>query len=100
MKGVERCWEYPSEAELGPYGAEVGVDGRGHRDLADGDVRVLEPVPGEDAHHAGAGYILLAGRPGERRAAYESAGVDGFVYAGCDALAALTAVYDKIGARS
>lgn len=49
---------------------------------------------------AGASYVVLAGRPGDRRAAYEDAGVDGFVYAGCDALAVLTTVYDKIGARS
>ena len=48
---------------------------------------------------AGARYVVLAGRPGERRAAYAGAGVDDFVYAGCDALAALGTVYDKIGAR-
>ena len=40
---------------------------------------------------AGAGYVVLAGRPGDRRDAYQSAGVDGFVYAGCDAVAALNA---------
>jgi methylmalonyl-CoA mutase len=40
---------------------------------------------------AGAGYVVLAGRPGDRRDAYRSAGVDGFVYAGCDAVAALNA---------
>ncbi len=49
---------------------------------------------------AGAGYVVLAGRPGERRAAYAGAGVDEFVYAGGDVLAALNAVYEKIGARS
>jgi methylmalonyl-CoA mutase len=46
---------------------------------------------------AGARYVVLAGRPGERDEAYRSAGVDAFVYAGCDAIAALTAVYDEIG---
>jgi len=40
---------------------------------------------------AGARYVVLAGRPGDRREAYQSAGVDGFVYLGCDAVAALTA---------
>jgi methylmalonyl-CoA mutase len=40
---------------------------------------------------AGAGYVVLAGRPGDRRDAYQSAGVDAFVYAGCDAVAALNA---------
>jgi methylmalonyl-CoA mutase len=47
---------------------------------------------------AGARYVVLAGRPGDREEAYRSAGVDAFVYAGCDAVAALTAVYDEIGA--
>jgi methylmalonyl-CoA mutase len=42
---------------------------------------------------AGARRVVLAGRPGDRKAAYESAGVDDFVYAGCDAVAALNAVY-------
>ena len=49
---------------------------------------------------AGAAYVLLAGRPGDRRAAYEGAGVDDFVYAGGDARAVLTTVYGKIGADS
>jgi methylmalonyl-CoA mutase len=47
---------------------------------------------------AGARYVVLAGRPGDREEAYRSAGTDAFVYAGCDAVAALTAVYDEIGA--
>jgi methylmalonyl-CoA mutase len=47
---------------------------------------------------AGALWVVLAGRPGDRRAAYQQAGVDAFVYAGCDALTALTTVLDQIGA--
>jgi methylmalonyl-CoA mutase len=47
---------------------------------------------------AGAGYVVLAGRPGDRREAYQQAGIDGYVYAGCDAIAALTTVLEKIGA--
>jgi methylmalonyl-CoA mutase len=47
---------------------------------------------------AGAGYVVLAGRPGDLREAYQQAGIDGYVYAGCDALAALTTVLEKIGA--
>ncbi len=46
---------------------------------------------------AGARYVVLAGRPGDKEEAYRSAGVDAFVYAGCDAVAALNAVYDEIG---
>jgi methylmalonyl-CoA mutase len=46
---------------------------------------------------ADARYVVLAGRPGERREAYQDAGVDAFVYAGCDAVAILTTVLDEIG---
>jgi methylmalonyl-CoA mutase len=41
---------------------------------------------------------VLAGRPGDRLAAYQRAGIDAFVYVGCDVLAALTTVLDEIGA--
>ncbi|MGF1429094.1 methylmalonyl-CoA mutase family protein [Kitasatospora sp. LaBMicrA B282] len=47
---------------------------------------------------AGATTVLLAGRPGEeQRAAYQRAGVDGFVFAGGDAVAVLTSLLDQIG---
>jgi methylmalonyl-CoA mutase len=40
---------------------------------------------------AGARHVVLADRPGDRLGAYQRAGVDDFVYLGCDAVAALTA---------
>jgi len=43
---------------------------------------------------AGAKHIYLAGRPGEREATLRTAGVDAFIYAGCDAVATLTAAHD------
>jgi len=46
---------------------------------------------------AGTRRVLLAGRPGDRREAYEAAGIDSFVYVGCDALALLTGLLDEIG---
>jgi methylmalonyl-CoA mutase len=46
---------------------------------------------------AGAKHIYLAGRPGEREAALHAAGVQSFVYEGCDALATLQAAYDILG---
>jgi len=46
---------------------------------------------------AGARQIYLAGRPGEREAALRAAGVQTFIYDGCDALATLTAAYDILG---
>ena len=45
---------------------------------------------------AGAQGVFLAGRPGEREAVLKAAGVDGFVFAGCDALAALRAAHQAI----
>ncbi|MGP3950085.1 methylmalonyl-CoA mutase family protein [Streptomyces sp. 7N604] len=46
---------------------------------------------------AGATRIYLAGRPGESRGAYERAGVDEFLFAGADAVAALSAALDDMG---
>jgi methylmalonyl-CoA mutase len=43
---------------------------------------------------AGAKYIYLAGRPGERESAFKSAGVQAFIYDGCDVLATLRHAYD------
>jgi methylmalonyl-CoA mutase len=48
---------------------------------------------------AGARHIYLAGRPGSREAALTAAGVQSFVYEGCDALATLNAAYDILGAN-
>jgi methylmalonyl-CoA mutase len=45
---------------------------------------------------AGASHIYLAGRPGSNEAAWRAAGVNEFVYVGCDALAILQAAYVKI----
>lgn len=39
---------------------------------------------------AGCKRIVVAGRPGEHEAAWRAAGVDDFVYVGCDALTSLT----------
>ena len=47
-------------------------------------------------HDAGANHIYLAGRPGEQETALRSAGVDGFIFAGGDALAMLTEVWKRI----
>jgi methylmalonyl-CoA mutase len=54
----------------------------------------------EEAAHAlknaGARMVFLAGKPGERGTALKEAGVDEFVFAGCDALGALRAVHDSL----
>jgi methylmalonyl-CoA mutase len=45
---------------------------------------------------AGAKHIYLAGRPGEQEAALRAAGVNDFVFAGCDALATLQEAYRRL----
>jgi methylmalonyl-CoA mutase len=42
---------------------------------------------------AGAQHIYLAGRPGNREAALRTAGVQSFIFEGCDALGTLQAAY-------
>jgi methylmalonyl-CoA mutase len=46
---------------------------------------------------AGAKHIYLAGRPGERVGVLEEAGVQSFIYEGCDVLATLRNAYDIVG---
>ena len=46
---------------------------------------------------AGAQHIWLAGQPGERLNRYQSAGIDGYLFAGCDALSVLRATLDVLG---
>ncbi len=46
---------------------------------------------------AGAQHIYLAGRPGPREGALQAAGVQTFIYEGCDVLATLNVAYDILG---
>ena len=46
---------------------------------------------------AGAQHIYLAGRPGEREAGLRAAGVQSFIYEGCDAQTVLNAAYNVLG---
>jgi methylmalonyl-CoA mutase len=46
---------------------------------------------------AGAKHIYLAGRPGDQEAHLRGAGVQSFIYEGCDLLSTLAAAYDTLG---
>jgi methylmalonyl-CoA mutase len=46
---------------------------------------------------AGARHVYLAGRPREQEAALSAAGVQTYIYEGCDALATLASAYDMLG---
>lgn len=48
---------------------------------------------------AGATYIYLAGRPGELEAAVKAAGVQGFIFMGCDLLKILQAAHGILGLK-
>jgi methylmalonyl-CoA mutase len=46
---------------------------------------------------SGAERVILAGRPGEREAAIREAGVDEFIFLGCDVLGSLRAALTHLG---
>lgn len=46
---------------------------------------------------AGADWVIMAGKPGDNEAKYRAAGVDQFVFAGQDAIEALTTVHHAFG---
>jgi methylmalonyl-CoA mutase len=49
---------------------------------------------------AGADWVLVAGKPGEREAALRAAGVDQFVFAGQNAISELETLYAALGITS
>jgi methylmalonyl-CoA mutase len=48
---------------------------------------------------AGAQQVLLAGRPKAQEAALQVAGVDSFIFAGCDAVATLARLQEALGVK-
>jgi methylmalonyl-CoA mutase len=63
-----------------------------YADAAAGSARALKA--------AGARLVFLAGRPGEHEAPWREAGVDHFIFVGCDVLATLTALHRELGVQS
>jgi methylmalonyl-CoA mutase len=49
---------------------------------------------------AGAARVLIAGRPRDQQAALKTAGVDTFIFAGCDAIATLTDLQEALGVKA
>ena len=60
------------------------------------DVYAREAEDAAKALAAAGARVYLAGRPGEREQALRAAGIEGFVFAGCDVLAALRAAHALI----
>jgi methylmalonyl-CoA mutase len=65
---------------------------------ADEDYRESAGEVARSLKRAGASHLLLAGRPGEHESEWRAAGVDDFIFAGCDAVAALEIVLRRAGA--
>jgi methylmalonyl-CoA mutase len=49
---------------------------------------------------AGAAWVILAGRPGEREEEWRKAGIDQFIFAGRDALESLERLHAALGVRA
>ncbi|MBB4265302.1 methylmalonyl-CoA mutase family protein [Roseospira visakhapatnamensis] len=61
-------------------------------DLAEATARALKA--------AGCRVVLLAGRPGDKQDAYTAAGIDRFIYMGCDVLGTLRGLHADLGVTS
>ena len=61
----------------------------------DGDYAESAAALAADLRAAGATAVWLAGKP-----SLQVDGVDGYVYAGCDALAALRTVHEQLGVKA
>jgi methylmalonyl-CoA mutase len=67
--------------------------------LCSSDKIYAESVASEAAalKAAGAAYVWIAGQPGKDEESDHAAGVDGYVYSGCDALEVLTTTLSVLG---
>ncbi|MFC0602394.1 methylmalonyl-CoA mutase small subunit [Streptomyces palmae] len=95
--GIEAIQPASADAEsvaeaFAASGAEVACLCSSDAVYAEQAARVAERLKA-----AGARRVYLAGRPGDRQEEYERAGVDAFVFAGCDAVAVLTSALDTLG---
>lgn len=67
-----------------------GTDAQ-YEDLAESFAKALKDQ--------GAARVYLAGRAGDKQAAYDAAGVDDYIYVGCDALGLLQALHAQLGVK-
>lgn len=67
-----------------------GADAQ-YEDMAEAVAKALK--------EAGAARVTLAGKGGDKQAAYDAAGVDDYIYVGCDALGLLQALHAQLGVK-
>jgi methylmalonyl-CoA mutase len=60
------------------------------------EIYAREAISGAQALRAAGAVVFLAGRPGALEEALRQAGISGFIFAGCDVLAALRAAHSRI----
>lgn len=67
--------------------------------ICGGDAAYDEHAAGvaQGLKRAGARLVWLAGRPGARESEWRAAGIDAFIFAGCDILSELTAAHRALG---
>ncbi|ARQ67773.1 methylmalonyl-CoA mutase family protein [Streptomyces marincola] len=96
--GIEPVHE-PESVDEDSAGAALRAAGTGVACLCSSDAMYAERAAGVAAalKEAGARRVFLAGRPGEHGDAWERAGVDDYVFVGCDAVAVLSSVLDLMG---
>lgn len=80
------------KAALGGAGTDLAVICSSDSIYAEHAVRTAAALKA-----AGAREVLIAGRPGEHEAAWAEAGIDGYIYAGDDTLAAVRGVLSRLG---
>lgn len=64
---------------------------------SDANYALLAEAAAQALKSAGATHVWLAGRPGDKLEAYRAAGIDAFIYTGCDAVATLRAAHGALG---
>ncbi|MFG2223090.1 methylmalonyl-CoA mutase family protein [Streptomyces sp. NPDC048644] len=93
--GIETVQEPPS-VDAQSVAAAFAASGARIACLCASDALYAEQAAGVAAalKAAGARRVVLAGKPGELREEFGKAGVDAYVFAGCDAVEALTSALD------
>lgn len=78
------------KASGAPLACVCGADTQ-YEDMAEDFAKALK--------EAGASRVILAGKAGEKQAAYDAAGIDDYIYVGCDALGLLQALHALLGVK-
>jgi methylmalonyl-CoA mutase len=98
--GIEAVWS-DNPLALADIGTAFTASGAVFACLCSSDAVYAEQatVAAASLKKANAGHIYMAGRPGDLADTVKAAGVQDFIYAGCDMLATLRAAYDILSRK-